>query len=443
MAVKNEAVLNAPLIRQTNPVRSKDIEDYAGTGLMDTILGKGDPDYPSGAYHAGDIKGEEWRHRRALYISAKRLMDRLGKECETEEDRKTFFNTYLQTKENEYVVEGARLECSSQLDAEAIVTINGKPYTFSGIETEPVNRIQNAKGQSSTQGGHPYVIVSDTEKKKNIMPFCKNCCMELSQTFAESHLKGHIGELTKGTCEFMMELNPKWTNVKSGGMFGTPIKGHENGVNMLSHLFCKRGGVIRPVNSGQVGFKGGSGFSIPAEYYLGTNESEQLEYIFGIDNGTLSWSAFSKSLTGEIGKNQATIEVPIWVYDEKGNKAASYKKLTVHEKVAEVVNQIFYEIYNSNEKFVIDVNTTGGYSNRGNTTSMHNYGLAIDINWNANAMYNSNNQIIAGTHYDPLNDPLSMSNNSSVVKSFKKYGWYWGGDWNSSKDYMHFAYTDH
>lgn len=50
----------------------------------------------------------------------------------------------------------------------------------------------------------------------------------------------------------------KWKWICHEDMFGI-ARGHEDGVNMLSHLFCKRGGVIRPKNSGQAAFKRGNG----------------------------------------------------------------------------------------------------------------------------------------------------------------------------------------
>ena len=65
--------------------------------------------------------------------------------------------------------------------------------------------------------------------------------------------------------------------------------------------------------------------------------------------------------------------------------------------------------------------------------SFHNYGLAIDIvliidgkaNWDR------------GTDFDRDGQPDFME----VVKIFKKYGWFWGGDFRTFKDYPHFEKT--
>ena len=35
-----------------------------------------------------------------------------------------------------------------------------------------------------------------------------------------------------------------------------------------------------------------------------------------------------------------------------------------------------------------------------------------------------------------------IQKNDKVYKLFKKYGFEWGGDWNSCKDYQHFEYQN-
>lgn len=82
-------------------------------------------------------------------------------------------------------------------------------------------------------------------------------------------------------------------------------------------------------------------------------------------------------------KHMETITVKVWKYDEvKKVKYSSTISLTVNEKVVDDVKSIFDQIYNDPEQFPIKSATTGGYNWRGNgSTSQHNVGLAIDINW--------------------------------------------------------------
>ena len=46
----------------------------------------------------------------------------------------------------------------------------------------------------------------------------------------------------------------------------------------------------------------------------------------------------------------------------------------------------------------------------------------------------------ANWFWAPGENPYSIPPNGDVVKSFKKYGWGWGGEWRSKRDYMHFSY---
>lgn len=57
--------------------------------------------------------------------------------------------------------------------------------------------------------------------------------------------------------------------------------------------------------------------------------------------------------------------------------------------------------------------------------SIHSFGAAFDINWDKN----------------PMGKTLVTDLPPEFVAAFKKYGWNWGGDWNSVKDAMHFQFA--
>jgi len=67
-------------------------------------------------------------------------------------------------------------------------------------------------------------------------------------------------------------------------------------------------------------------------------------------------------------------------------------------------------------------------------SSYHNYGLALDIAFVVNKQ--GSWDISKDWDKDGISDWME------VVKIFKKYGWEWGGDWKSLKDYPHFEKTD-
>ncbi|MCF0120147.1 MAG: M15 family metallopeptidase [Oscillospiraceae bacterium] len=73
------------------------------------------------------------------------------------------------------------------------------------------------------------------------------------------------------------------------------------------------------------------------------------------------------------------------------------------------------------------------------TMSMHAYGLAVDINPRDNCCI-KNGRILAGEVWEPETNAFSLTARDADI--FIKKGWYWGGNWVSLKDYMHFSVTD-
>lgn len=120
-------------------------------------------------------------------------------------------------------------------------------------------------------------------------------------------------------------------------------------------------------------------------------------------------------------------------------KYAAQRTLTVNKAVAGMVQAVFKEIFEGKEKFPIY--SVQGYAWRPETTSEHRWGLAIDINPNENYMVTKSGAIVAGTLWNPGNNPYSIPVKGDVVTAFNKHGFTWGGNaWKSSNDYMHFSY---
>lgn len=135
-----------------------------------------------------------------------------------------------------------------------------------------------------------------------------------------------------------------------------------------------------------------------------------------------------------------SVKVPVWKLKSDGTKYASTATVQVHEKLQHIIWAVFNEIYNDPEQFPIA--DLGGYSWRGDTSnSEHKWGLAVDINSNANPQI-WDGVVRVGTAWNPGVDPYSITPEGSVVRIFAKYGFTWGGDawgeWN--RDYMHFSY---
>lgn len=137
--------------------------------------------------------------------------------------------------------------------------------------------------------------------------------------------------------------------------------------------------------------------------------------------------------SAEASLHMKTFTVPVWKISS-GQYISSTVTLKVHRKLAEAVKAVFSEIYAI--KFPIPSVYSFCYrAIKGpqacSTLSQHSFGCAIDIN----ASYNPN--VVSGDPRNPLS-PYTIT--PAVAEIFKKYGWDWGGNWTSNKDYMHFEY---
>lgn len=143
----------------------------------------------------------------------------------------------------------------------------------------------------------------------------------------------------------------------------------------------------------------------------------------------------------EADKYMKNITIPVWKLGTSGEKYSSTMQLVVNKNLADEVIKIFTEIYSSPEKFPIK--DVGAYSWRQTafgSVSQHSYGTCIDINFDENYYCYPSGQAIVGSFWKPYENPYSIPRDGSVVKTFSKYGWTWGGNWTNLRDYMHFSY---
>ena len=126
-----------------------------------------------------------------------------------------------------------------------------------------------------------------------------------------------------------------------------------------------------------------------------------------------------------------TIRVP--ACDTKGN--VRYIKIELHKDIASRVSTCFEEM--AKVKFPISDAYSYSWRDMASGTgsrSHHSYGLAIDINSDANgATY---------TGGVKKNSPYYI--NQNIVNIWKKQNFFWGGDWKGRfNDPMHFTWTNH
>ena len=150
--------------------------------------------------------------------------------------------------------------------------------------------------------------------------------------------------------------------------------------------------------------------------------------------------------------------VKVLHYDFNGNEREG--ELICAKEVAQELTNIFYELYLAKypiEKMVLideydadDIasmkdNNTSCFNYRviegSKSLSNHSYGLAIDINPLINPYVKGDyvSPKEAKPYVDRRQLKLGMIDKDDLCyKLFTKYGWKWGGSWNTVKDYQHF-----
>lgn len=131
-------------------------------------------------------------------------------------------------------------------------------------------------------GNIKHATIADRKKDNNIIPFHCNCDIMPHNDEEWGKLKADSSCREEGTCKALMNLNNKWDNLPTEVpylTFSDDEYGKISGINMTSILFCKHGGIIRPITSGQ-------------EVYVVSTREKAIETL-------------RKYLQGEYGENQA------------------------------------------------------------------------------------------------------------------------------------------
>jgi hypothetical protein len=158
-----------------------------------------------------------------------------------------------------------------------------------------------------------------------------------------------------------------------------------------------------------------------------------------------------KEIPNEIRNNLTLINVPYFSFDREVLEG----QLVVHKEAADEVQEIFKKLlktkfqiqkivpivaYNWDDDVSMSENNTSAFNYRfifgTDRLSNHSYGRAIDINpvQNPYTRYDGTT-VPLKAQYDPLK---TGSVTAEVVSIFKSYGWKWGGDWETVKDWQHF-----
>ncbi|MDD5155069.1 MAG: M15 family metallopeptidase [Candidatus Omnitrophica bacterium] len=147
------------------------------------------------------------------------------------------------------------------------------------------------------------------------------------------------------------------------------------------------------------------------------------------------------SFDGKVHKGQIVIEKRLVGDIQEVFRVALDTRFPI-KSVIPISHDKFYRDgeFNSDGQSMLS-NNTSAFNYRKATgskkLSMHSYGFAIDINPVQNPYIKGKVILPEGAVYDP-SKPGALTRNCAVVRTFKRLGWDWGGDWKSLKDYQHF-----
>lgn len=177
---------------------------------------------------------------------------------------------YKDEQSKEYLVDGAVLTCTNSTKTNVSIMIDGKMYDYcakknADVYIEPADnskiygRLMVTENADANVNGFQYATVADSQKEKNI-PYFGNCLCspqneEERARLREIHNDAGVEKRKEGSCKYLMELNKLWENYEIGEnflTFGDDVEGETSGITMTSMLFCKHGGFIYPVFSGQI-----------------------------------------------------------------------------------------------------------------------------------------------------------------------------------------------
>ena len=161
-------------------------------------------------------------------------------------------------------------------------------------------------------------------------------------------------------------------------------------------------------------------------------------------------------IPGELRQNLELIEVEYLSFDNKIHQG----QVVINRIISEELKEIFQKLeevefaiekvipivkYSWNDESSMKDNNSSAFNYRyikgTKRLSNHSFGLAIDINPLLNPFIGSDGVLFPKNAVYDKNKPGTISASSDVVSIFKSFGWHWGGDWTSIKDYQHFEET--
>ena len=206
---------------------------------------------------------------------------------------------------------------------------------------------------------------------------------------------------------------------------------------------------------------------LPGISFAGSfNEDSEVEETGTLNNpiicSNMSWEEAMRNAAPEcppeISEKQKVVNILYYSFDGKTRKG----QVVIDERLAQDIKIVFQTALKkkfpiksvipiSDARFLkqgkwsddlsMSANNTSAFNYRGavgrETLSKHAYGYAIDINPEQNP-YIKDGIIMPPLAVYDNGKKGTLTPESSIVKTFLRLGWVWGGNWESLKDYQHF-----
>ncbi len=227
---------------------------------------------------------------------------------------------------HEYLVDGALLTCT-QATLDPFILPDGECIELNkGLDQSEYERKQSRLDVSENGvyiNNLRYATTRDTEMDVNIFPFRCNCGQKIYGASEIEYIKDHLEDCKEnGVCKYLMWLNEEWDNMPidtqnntqgylkiidtqvQKSVDGKVLENEQivtrisEGITRTSVLFCRRGGLIVPLTSGQE-------LLLINNDYSDLNEDEILliTTIYGEANlcSEYSWKAIAHIIMNRVG----------------------------------------------------------------------------------------------------------------------------------------------
>lgn len=195
---------------------------------------------------------------------------------EIEEQIEKMYDYYKKRADiKKYLIDGAVLRCNQatlepfEMSDGTVIQLEFDEETETGSEEKKITQKERrytelhvTSNDQTTDNGSLQATVFDCIQGENIEFRC-NCKLVDDRKEEYQSIKDHPECAKKGVCQYLMKLNDRWENLPTNGKYETiTVPDSENKtkekimecITMTSVLFCKHGGLITPVNSGQKRF---------------------------------------------------------------------------------------------------------------------------------------------------------------------------------------------